>query len=250
MAVFGQAIWKGPLQNIYPGGAVHPTRGLVLHIMEGYLDGTDATFRDPSSESSAHFGAGRDGRFYQWVDTNDAAWAIMAGNRLWISIECEGFTNEPSRPGWNVLTAQQIDLCAQTLAWLHLLDGVPLQPTDDVNGTGLGWHGMGGDAWGHPFCPGTPIVQQRPSIVKAAVAYVSQPPTWLNLTQARGAGASRPVLRIGASGTAVAAVQRQLGIADDGVFGPDTQAALIAFQAAHGLEADGIVGPQTYALFP
>ena len=56
-----------------------------------------------------------------------------------------------------------------------------------------------------------------------------------------------PVLRRGATGPAVGDLQRLLGIAQDGVFGPATQAALIAHQKAHQLLADGIVGPATWA---
>lgn len=33
----------------------------------------------------------------------------------------------------------------------------------------------------------------------------------------------------------------------DGYYGPDTEAAVIAFQQSRGLEADGIVGPDTIA---
>jgi peptidoglycan hydrolase-like protein with peptidoglycan-binding domain len=42
-------------------------------------------------------------------------------------------------------------------------------------------------------------------------------------------------------------VQRALKISADGVFGPQTAAAVKKFQAANGLKADGIVGPQTWA---
>jgi peptidoglycan DL-endopeptidase CwlO len=54
-------------------------------------------------------------------------------------------------------------------------------------------------------------------------------------------------LRKGHRGPAVAAVQRALGIAADGIFGPQTKAAVRAFQARNGLEVDGIVGPMTRA---
>ena len=52
-------------------------------------------------------------------------------------------------------------------------------------------------------------------------------------------------LRDGSRGSAVRLLQRRLGIAADGVFGPLTRAAVVAFQQAHGLVADGIVGART-----
>jgi hypothetical protein len=43
----------------------------------------------------------------------------------------------------------------------------------------------------------------------------------------------------------VAAAQRALGIAADGVVGPQTRRATRAFQRGHGLTVDGVIGPQT-----
>ncbi len=42
-------------------------------------------------------------------------------------------------------------------------------------------------------------------------------------------------------------VQQELGIAADGIAGPQTKRAVKRFQRAHGLVVDGIVGPQTLA---
>lgn len=53
------------------------------------------------------------------------------------------------------------------------------------------------------------------------------------------------ILRVGSRGDDVRAVQQKLGITADGVFGPNTQAAVRRWQAANGLTADGIVGPAT-----
>jgi peptidoglycan hydrolase-like protein with peptidoglycan-binding domain len=46
-------------------------------------------------------------------------------------------------------------------------------------------------------------------------------------------------------GRQVELLQEALGIAADGVYGPETEAAERSFQDAHGLTADGIVGPAT-----
>jgi hypothetical protein len=43
----------------------------------------------------------------------------------------------------------------------------------------------------------------------------------------------------------VRAMQRKLGVAADGIFGPATERALKRWQRRHGLVADGIAGPQT-----
>jgi hypothetical protein len=43
----------------------------------------------------------------------------------------------------------------------------------------------------------------------------------------------------------VRAMQRKIGVAADGIFGPATERALKRWQRRHGLTADGIAGPQT-----
>lgn len=55
------------------------------------------------------------------------------------------------------------------------------------------------------------------------------------------------MLRVGSRGDGVKAVQRLLGIAADGVFGPGTDTAVRAFQRSAGLKDDGVVGPATMA---
>jgi peptidoglycan hydrolase-like protein with peptidoglycan-binding domain len=54
-------------------------------------------------------------------------------------------------------------------------------------------------------------------------------------------------LRSGARGARVAAAQRALGLAADGVFGTQTKRAVRSFQRAHGLTVDGRIGPMTSA---
>jgi cell wall-associated NlpC family hydrolase len=63
-----------------------------------------------------------------------------------------------------------------------------------------------------------------------------------------GSGAAHvhvELLRLGSRGPAVKRLQRALGIAADGIFGPQTQRSVRQFQKRHALLVDGIVGPQT-----
>lgn len=61
-------------------------------------------------------------------------------------------------------------------------------------------------------------------------------------------GPDRPILVRGDRGDAVKTVQRAIGVRADGIFGPDTERAVIRYQKQHKLMADGIVGPATWAV--
>lgn len=54
-------------------------------------------------------------------------------------------------------------------------------------------------------------------------------------------------LRVGSQGDLVAHVQTKLGVASDGIFGPQTDAAVRKYQLSAGLDVDGIVGPRTWS---
>ncbi len=69
-------------------------------------------------------------------------------------------------------------------------------------------------------------------------------------SRARGTHASQAdkrLLKFGSRGADVKVVQRALGVTADGVFGPQTRAAVRSFQAKSGLLVDGVVGPKTRA---
>lgn len=54
-------------------------------------------------------------------------------------------------------------------------------------------------------------------------------------------------IRKGSKGAEVKALQTKLNLVADGIFGPLTEEAVMAFQRANGLTPDGIVGPKTWA---
>jgi putative chitinase len=66
-------------------------------------------------------------------------------------------------------------------------------------------------------------------------------------TAAPSKAAEVRTLRRGMKGDDVARMQKALGVAADGDFGPGTLTVVKKWQRANGLEADGIVGPKTQA---
>jgi peptidoglycan hydrolase-like protein with peptidoglycan-binding domain len=84
----------------------------------------------------------------------------------------------------------------------------------------------------------------RISAALIAAGIVSQAGPMIGAAQA--AQTTHLDLRSGSHGARVAA-QASLGLAADGVFGPQTKRAVRAFQRAHGLTVDGRIGPMTSA---
>ncbi|MFY9781762.1 MAG: peptidoglycan-binding protein [Candidatus Baltobacteraceae bacterium] len=70
------------------------------------------------------------------------------------------------------------------------------------------------------------------------------------------ANPGQPTIALGATGDVVKRLERALrrtpdeGLAVDGIFGPQVEAAVKEFQQGAGLTVDGIVGPLTWAALP
>lgn len=137
-------------------------RGVVLHIAEGYYEGTVSWCLNPDAGVSAHFVVGKGGKVAQLVDTGVRSWCQAAGNAEWLSIENEGYAGDS-------LTPEQVEACARILAKAHRVHGVPMVVATSPAGRGLGHHSMGGAAWGgHDRCPGVKVIAQKALIVRRA----------------------------------------------------------------------------------
>ena len=143
------------------GGAMVAHQGLVLHVQVGN-NSCYGEFANPANEASSTWWVSKTGVIEQYVDADIAAWAEAAGNSRWDSVETEG---EPTE----ALTQAQILSLARIFVYGHQQYGWPLQKAETPSGTGFGWHGMGGTAWGGHFgCPGDLRKSQRDAIIYIA----------------------------------------------------------------------------------
>ncbi len=150
---------SGPMQAHY---------GLVLHVQVGD-NSCYGEFDNPNNQASSTWWIAKDGTIEQYVDSDDAAWTEAAGNFTWDSVETEGFPTES-------LTDAQVVSLARIYVWGVQTYGWPLQLTDDPNGRGLGWHGMGGWPWGGHFgCPGDLRKAQRAGALYLAYLVLNPP---------------------------------------------------------------------------
>jgi Transglycosylase-like domain/Putative peptidoglycan binding domain len=80
---------------------------------------------------------------------------------------------------------------------------------------------------------------------RSAVALVGASLALAGGAMAQSGGTVGAAAKSSVRGSGVVALQRALGVPADGIYGPQTRAAVRAFQRAHGLVVDGIAGPQT-----
>lgn len=141
-------------------------QGVVMHTMVGNLPGTVATFNNPASSASAHFGIDQSGNIHQFgpIGKGWVAWAQEGGNYTWYSIE-HADNGTPDTP----LTDAQMTSSALLVEFLARFAGFPLQEANTIAESGYGVHYMGGENWGGHSCPDLPPQhvrsQQRPAIL-------------------------------------------------------------------------------------
>jgi len=88
------------------------------------------------------------------------------------------------------------------------------------------------------------LADRQARYAKAMAVLTGSAPVAAAPSAAASSGGS---LRVGSKGEDVQRVQKALGIAADGDFGPGTERAVKAWQSANGLTPDGVVGPKTLA---
>lgn len=134
-------IWKGS-PNHYTGRQGYGVTHITLHIMVGYLAGTDSTFANSDSQASAHYGIGSTGEIHQYVSERDGSYsdANYMSNCSTISIEHEGGMSDGAVCTQACINASA-RLCAdiaRRYGWKKL------------------WHdGLKGNVWLHREIPGT-----------------------------------------------------------------------------------------------
>ncbi len=82
-----QKIWKGS-PNFAAGRKGLKSEAVVIHIIDGSLEGADSWFANPISQVSAHYGIGKNGEAHQYVKEEDTAWhAGRVDNPSWSLIK-------------------------------------------------------------------------------------------------------------------------------------------------------------------
>lgn len=224
-------------------GDVGSTLGVLCHHTAGRRNGNMPALRTlvegrPNLPGPlAQLGLGRDGTFYVIAagranHAGGGAWnGVTSGNHHLIGIEAENTGRADDSPWPEV----QMDAYRRGVAALlaHL----------QLSASACAGHREYALPKGRKVDPSFDMQAFRSSVAAIMNGQaVVRPP----IPAVEPSGAKRTTLRRGATGELVRAVQRSLGVADDGHFGAVTEAALRAFQRERGLVPDGIVGPKTW----
>jgi hypothetical protein len=229
-------------------------RLIVTHDCEGSYAGSVAWFAMAKSQVSAHLVLRDDGK--------EATQMVAWGNKAWHACNVNPYSEGIEAAGYEAkgLYSSELGALADLVAWRLHVNGIPCQEaTVSNNWTGFTEHGklgalggghkdwtLDGDVWVSfvkqveaAYSQGAPVSPPAPTPTPAPPSppgYIPNPAprtdetigsiAWAQL-RLNAIGAARPVLAV------------------DGMEGPATERAIVAFQSLKGLYKDGILGPQT-----
>lgn len=237
--------------NRYDGRAAK-IRLIVMHTMEApeganTAENIAAYFAKKTTKASAHI-CGDNNSTVRCVDDNDTAWAAPGANADGLQYELAGYARQTAAEWADAYSVAALELAAQQCAEWAKRYGIPIRhltPAELKAGhAGFVSHDDVSKAFrkSSHWDPGPNFPWQaflaRVAALAGGVLPVSNPtppPT------------PSTTIRQGSTGALVSRLQAFLGVPADGVFGPQTHAATVAYQRGVGLTADGIVGPLTWA---
>lgn len=230
--------------------------GIVIHTTEG-VGGYD------SAENTAAYISRRSnpGSYHVITDLNGAVW-LMPITYVAFGVAASGYNSScvmvalAARSAdldlGNGYTPTEIDFMAQSIvdAWreggFDPMAGLQFIGENVKNGQGLAHHGDvqpadRSDAWSRsPQRAEFDAYLIDRIAIHAGGATPPVPPVFVP-----PAPPASSIWRVGSTGDKVREIQRVVGVADDGVFGPRTEAAVRQWQSNLKLAADGVWGPAT-----
>jgi len=229
---------------------------VVLHTME-FPEVPDAAervaryFQTTDREVSAHYNVDSNS-IVQCVRDDDVAYAAPGNNWNGIQIEQSGFARQTSIDWSDAYSKALLERTARLIAEISKRYAIPIVPLDAADlradRRGITTHVAVSRAWGRSdhTDPG-PAYPLGKVLARAKELRGSGPP------KPKPRPKPRPTLREGDRGFQVKRAQRLLNekpgiqIAADGIFGPETKAAVVKFQRRRNLRANGVIGPRTWA---
>lgn len=221
---------------------VSEIRWIVIHDAEADLPKTGAEavgnyFESAASRGSTHYGVDDDST-QQYLPDNVICWGAPGANKNGVHIELMGKASH-TRERWIEHHGPMFQRAGWLVSSLAKKYGIPIRVLTvaefKAGKKGIVTHATVSAADGPGGSTHTDPGRGFPMDTLI---------TWAN--RYSNPVAVRPVLHRGSRGWWVKRLQKKIGVAADGIFGPVTEAAVKKYQRKHDLKADGIVGPKTW----
>ncbi|GAB3180593.1 hypothetical protein GCM10027060_10130 [Nesterenkonia halophila] len=119
--------------NYTEGRGGTPIDRIVIHYIVGRLSAADATFQNPDSGVSAHYGIG-EGRVHQYVSVFNTAWHAGDWGFNQRSIGIEHSADQYRAPTWETIMAS-VDRCTILCRQFGLDPMTAIVPHDSIRAT-------------------------------------------------------------------------------------------------------------------